>query len=419
MGGEVFSIHPNYNVSYNYEMVQDNDDNDRWSDRGTYATHWHYHSGDPFADPDGVFPGKDEDHDGIPDTNRDGDGIPDYEEPFLMYDVEPDDYVWGPDLNNNGIPDEREDDLDPDLPYDRDLRGYHVFARMGLTRGMYVTLGKLDSEGIASGGSNKAEYGGVSVQMSAPDWGDVFFNTALKRVHDDIEDPYRTSREVLGEVRLVELGWVSSTNRGYEYFDAADHRFYRNSLVSRSYLRGVLKRRGGLQMGSSTRLDINWQREGMLNDGTYQPEDRVSRLALVDKVDYIWQPLRRWRLIGQAKLLLLREQRQSLRVPLRDEWTFMPIFNAVYQVSPRTELWFGMHGFPGFAHRFKDRAKPRESYREETLALYLINRSRYYGYGLVTSFGVSREQREYDDVLRVEENWDVTSAFLRVYLGFE
>ena len=92
-------------------FVEDNDDNDRWPDRGPGARGGHHGATD--YDPDGVFPGNDEDNDGIPDTNRNGNALPDYVEPFLLFAVEPDVYFYGRDWNHNGIADVREDDLEP------------------------------------------------------------------------------------------------------------------------------------------------------------------------------------------------------------------------------------------------------------------------------------------------------------------
>ena len=117
-------------------------------------------------------------------------------------------------------------------------------------------------------------------------------------------------------------------------------------------------------------------------------------------------------------MLVLREIRQSLDVALRDEWMLIPIFKASYRVSPNTEMWVGVHGFQGLDHRFKDRAKPRESFRQQTFVAQLVNRSRRYGYQIATMLGMERNRRTYDDVLRVEENRDVLSVFLRSYLSF-
>ena len=142
VGAELFSMEPDYttemrafvpfelgltsghlaalvNQTVYWDLVQDNEDGDRYPDirMGNVL-------GSPRdrldRDSDGVFIGQDGDHDGIPDTNRNFNEIPDYEEPFLMWDVEPNEYTYGLDRNNNDEPDVREDDADPDYPYDAD-----------------------------------------------------------------------------------------------------------------------------------------------------------------------------------------------------------------------------------------------------------------------------------------------------------
>ena len=74
-------------------------------------------------DPDGVFPGNDLDSDGLPDNDKDYNFIPDYNEPFLMFDVDPDEFVFGDDFNNNNMPDFRENDMKYDTPYDLERKG--------------------------------------------------------------------------------------------------------------------------------------------------------------------------------------------------------------------------------------------------------------------------------------------------------
>ena len=120
IGAEHFSMHPDFqtemptfkskgnlfgsdttlrnmqNETVYWELVQDNEDGDYYPDVRLGSLlgvpfQWIY----PDRDVNGVFPGQDEDRDGIPDINRNLNDIPDYEEPFLLYDVEPNDYVYG------------------------------------------------------------------------------------------------------------------------------------------------------------------------------------------------------------------------------------------------------------------------------------------------------------------------------------
>ena len=144
-GAEVFSIGPHYTtefrsyigrderdtsgdpIAYNntmiHRLIEDNDDEDRYPDS------WHNNAPSGLqgqSDVDGVFPGLDEDKDGIPDTNKNFNAVPDYQEPFLMYTADPPIYDFGEDDNHNDVIDARENDIVADLLYDLDLRGVHT-----------------------------------------------------------------------------------------------------------------------------------------------------------------------------------------------------------------------------------------------------------------------------------------------------
>ncbi|MBT6144203.1 MAG: hypothetical protein HOH74_02165, partial [Gemmatimonadetes bacterium] len=84
-----------------YELVDDNDDQDRfpdWQRRGVGLV------ADPF-----VFPGWDENNDFIADFNQNNNEnirpnlLPDWEEPFLRYHADRPEFLFGVDMNNNGV----------------------------------------------------------------------------------------------------------------------------------------------------------------------------------------------------------------------------------------------------------------------------------------------------------------------------
>ena len=146
--GEGYSFHHDYSTSafvvdaegnveydntldYRYEFVDDNDDQDRlpdWSRSGSLA-------GDRI-----VFPGWDANNDFISDFNQNDNSsvaneIPDYEEPFLRHEVDRPEFLFGPDLNNNGWIDRFEDDELPDYPYKTDRQGYNAYLGTHLASG--------------------------------------------------------------------------------------------------------------------------------------------------------------------------------------------------------------------------------------------------------------------------------------------
>ena len=411
-GGEIFSIEEDYHSGF----VQDNDDNDRFPEvpnpqfRDIYAI--------PDVDPDGVFPGKDADNDGIPDTNRNGNDIPDYAEPFLLYEVEPDEYVYGRDWNHNGVADERENDRRPDYPYELDQRGSHFFGRLHLPGGLALTLGRLKAHGIASGGLNESTYGQATYRVQGHLRGYLSLESMLEQVHDDIENPYIVVEETL-TLASGATGWVAPGTVTYERTSVKDLLDWRNSRYWQNYLEGEWLPLVGLRLGGNVRYAINEQKSGVLADGSDQGSDTVRLLTLVARVEYAWAPRPQWKVIGQGKALVLRRSRANLPVRLSDQWTLVPIVKVQYNLTPRTQVWLGLQGLPGLPLRVEDRAQGRQSSKEEVRALQLTNRSPYFGYVISTNLGIRMTKRRFDDPLRKIDELDVTTAFFRVFLGWE
>ena len=404
-GGEVFSMDEDYNSGF----VEDNDDNDRYPDIG----HGHrpaifYTS--PEYDPDGVFPGKDEDHDGIPDTNRNGNDLPDYLEPFLRFDVESDQFAYGRDWNNNGIVDVREDDLRPDYPYELDQRGTHFYGRLRLPYGAGLSAGRLHAKGIASGARNESVYGRVTFEQANPDRGYIRAETLLQRLHDDIQNPYQVFAE-----QLTGTG----TFPRYLRRIFSDELEWRNSVDRQHYLEGEWRAASGLRLWGNARYAVNRQRGAHLADGSDQPPDRLALLTVVAKSEYVWEPTRQWQITGQCKGLVLRRTRESLPVDLAHEWTLMPVFKVQYRLSDRTHVWFGMEGLPGLPVRLDDRADGFNSLDEESRVLQLTNRSPYFGYEVAMNLGARTRSRRFSDPLRAAESWDTITLFFNVILGFD
>ena len=405
VGGELFSIAEEYDSGF----VQDNDDDDRYPDIGHGHRPSPHYTTIPY-DPDGVFPGNDRDNDRIPDTNRNGNQVPDYLEAFLLYDVEPEEYAYGRDANNNGIPDHREDDLDSDYPYELDQSGHHLFGSLHLPGGFRLTAGRLRAAGIASGARNESTYGVVTLRRQSPRWGSAWAETRLQRVHDDIMDNYITYGEVLGGHEF----WPT-----YAPTRLTDQLEYRDSLDRQHYVEADLKAGRGLRLGGNLRYAVNEQQEATLSDGSDQAADTITRLTMVARAEYVRELADRWQVIAQAKGLVLRRTRESLIVDLANEWTFIPILKATYHITPRTHLWLGTQGLPGLPLRKEDLADGRDSYEEVVRVVQLTNRSPYFGYNIATNLGVKWTRREYGDSARQREDLDIASAFLRVILGFD
>ena len=396
-------------------FVEDNDDNDRFPDRGP-GEFRQGHFGDLASDPDGVFPGNDADHDGVPDSNRNQNAVPDWEEPFLLFYTEPDIYVYGRDWNHNGVVDVREDDEEPDYPYKVDTRGLHLFGSLSPVRGLTLTAGRLDGEGIASGGPNESTYGRVAYGAGNQRWGRLRLETSVERVRDDIEDNYRIYDNILTRP----AGGANFADRltlGFLHKDVRDRLEWRDSWQQENFAEWRLTPLAGLTLWGNTRWSINHQQGGLLIEGRDLGKDEIRLLTAVVRAEYEWTHSD-YQILAQGKLLRLRQVRDSSPEALADEWLATPILKGSYRLTPRTQIWLGFQGLPGLPLRNEDNAININTYEESVWALQLTNRSPYLGYDILVSLGFKSQRRLYEDPSRDLDNRRTRSVFLRVLLGY-
>ncbi len=408
-----------------WRLVQDNEDGDRWPDvmlgniLGSPQT-FVYRTLET-RDGDGTFLGQDEDSDGIVDTDRNFNGIPDYDETFLMYSVEPNEYVYGLDRNNNDEPDQREDDWEVDYPYDADQRGLHLFGQVFLGRHGSLGLGRYAVEGQASGGRSHSTYALLSYRREGvASLRRLFFENQLRRVKDDIADGFNQFSRA---VRLQLVDELDRPGRGV-FQDVVgrlerrpDRLFYQDSVVNETYLEGVLRLWSALNTVHKVRLRLNWQQGGRLSNGLFQRQRRLDFWAWTSRADYTWQ-WGRLRAVPQFKFLLLRLiDREDQRV-LRSEYRVIPILKLRYALMSRTELQMGVHGWGPLPYRLADRTERRNSLEQRTAVITLTNNSRYFGYDMHTILGLRREELNWDDRFQRFRNFDGWSFFVRTLIGF-
>ena len=315
LGFEAFSLNPEFTTSYRtyldeelfththlqgminetlyWDLVEDNDDADRMPDR-RYGNIVGFPNDNQDYDLDGVQLGQDEDNDGFPDTNRDGDLIPDFEEPFLMYDVEPNIYTYGLDRNNNDEPDPREDDGQVDYPYDPDQRGVHLFAQFDLTHQLSVAAGHYAVNEIAGPGRNKSTYALVTLDLrSIGDRPVLFLENNFRHVQDDIRDEYLIidetpikSLEFSGRGLTQSMCTNCTGNNAvaglhdrpplFTSLFVPDVRSYQDSWVNESYLDLRLNPISTFKWHQKLRARFNWQQGGELYNQTFQKGRRLD-----------------------------------------------------------------------------------------------------------------------------------------------
>ena len=445
LGAEAFSINPDFTTSFRtfldeqdfghthltgmlnetiyWDLVEDNDDGDRFPDR-RYGNLVGFSNDDNAWDLDGVLLNQDEDNDGFPEINRDGDNLPDYEEPFLMYDVEPNLYVYGLDRNNNDEPDLSEDDGQVDYPYDPDQRGYHLFAQYDLTPELSFGAGHYSVNEIAGSGRNRTSYALLTLDIRGLGGRRLFFaENNLRKVQDDIADEYR----VLDETPIRE--WVFGFRgvnplpgaREYQSFYTsefvADVLRYEDSYVNESYADLNLNPWSTLKLRRKLRARFNWQQGGWLYNDTFQVRRRLDFYATVTRLEFT----KRWgklSLTPQYKFMLVRLVDRERNVDLLSEYRSIPILRLEYQLLERTSARAGVQGFGPIPYHVRDQTSERESFEQRTAFLTMTNRTRYFGYELVTIIGINKDQRNFDTQLQDRRNFDSLSFFVRALVGF-
>ena len=450
LGAELFSINPEFqtemrsylqwepvhwlgmfsalvNDTMYWQLVEDNDDGDRDPDR---------QFGNPVAvspdqvgtDLDGVWLNQDEDNDGAPDINRNLNRVPDYEEPFLMFNVEPNGYAYGLDRNNNDEPDPREDDGDVDYPYDYDQRGWHLFGQWKLTPHWSLGVGRYEAAEIAGSGRNYATYGLLSYRQEALGrLRRLFFESGLRRVQDDIPDEIMTFNPDVGRrtgayrQRGIYFAEGAEAGFGLPVFTLVDFvpdiLSYRDSFVSDTSLEGRLRPWSRLDVVQKLRLRLNWQRGGELDSGRFQRERRLDFWTWVSRVQYpiSWGALS---LTPQYKFMILRLIDREHDVRLQSEYRSVPILRLEYPILRRTSLSAGIQGMGPVPYRRESDANRRLSLEQRTSFVSLRNRSKYFGYELVTIVGFNKDKVSFDQISQKDRNLDVWSFFVRTVIGF-
>ncbi len=421
-------LHGMLNETVYWDLVEDNDDGDRFPDRriGNIVG---FTNDNRDWDLDGVHLAQDEDNDGFPDTNRDGDGTPDYKEAFLMYDVEPNIYLYGLDRNNNDEPDAREDDGEVDYPYDPDQRGYHLFAQFNLSPQLWLAVGHYAVDEIAGSGRSHSTYGLLTMDIRGVDGRRRFsLENNLRRVRDDIRDEFVTLddtpiRNLQFDVNGLTLNSSFPSAQLFDKPPLFETRFvpdilrYQDSYVNETYMDLRLNPFSTVTVSQKLQVRFNWQQGGELYNKTFQQKRRLDFWTSVTRVEFT----RHWgrlNLTPQYKLMSLRLRDQERNINLLSEIRSIPILRVEYQLMPRTSLRVGFQGTGPLPYYLTDNTADRNSYEQRTAFMTITNRSGHLGYELITILGIKKDQREYDTKFRDSRDFDSMTMFVRALVGF-
>ncbi|MEE2659866.1 MAG: hypothetical protein VX733_15265 [Candidatus Latescibacterota bacterium] len=446
LGGEVYRMEPDYAGGYDsqrggmafhadrqdrpgarvvsktqeFALMTDNDDDDQHPDA---LSEENFAAGEAFPGwPNaGVYPGFDSDFDNIADPDRNENFIVDWEEPFLMFDADPPEFVYGIDFNNNTIPDFRENDDLPDYPYRRDQTGRHLFLRFAQLGGFgdAITLGTYDSEELVGGGASKSIYMRYEYNDSRSLFGDLQVNVDLKRVEDDISD--HTYLFLIPPDDDNIIPWLNTPDGSPEI--ASVERFrpatpdplqMRDSFVSTIYLDSKCEGWRNITIENAFLWLRNSQAEIELDDGSglLQEEDIRSRFIVINKLGHSWSR-GAFTLTSKFKHRSIYENPKSFERSIEDQFRttfeglditrenrisrteFIPIVSGEYALTPKTRFMLGAQGVPLFNYKRWDRKDKAGTFNQTDYLGMLKIQSEYFGFDSSFFIGYQRTRREF------------------------
>ena len=406
--GELFTMDPDYSTTafmanslggidygneifHLFEFVDDNDDQDRfadWQRSGQFGSGVAASGGSVGADLE-VFPGLDENNDFVSDFNQNRNGRPDYSEPFLRYTVDPPEFLFGMDMNNNTLIDRFEDDRQPDYPYDRDHRGYNAYGGLMLNEDAQITLGRMSERQLSSARESWANYGLFTARWNYPGLRISLFEH-IKFVKDNI-----------AEDRLF---WVDPTGRT-DFTDPLDNQ---DTFINSVYFETRYTRTGNLNAAAKIKHEYFKQRGAQANI-----KRNRSFLGLITKADYaiplgpnltIWP---KWKSTFKRETptdparLQIRELEETLFLVSR------------YSIVEQTWIALGLE-FSWFENLRDRPTEPQVGFAEDfTSRVYSIlfsNTSAYLGYQLTLNAGIQIERQNFE-----QEERNTSLGYIRIF----
>ena len=407
--GEAYSMNPRYNtrtfvtafdgfIDYEderlhvVEMVEDNDDQDRFPD--TVRKDW-------LRGDTEVFPGWDENNDFISDFNQNdnqtiANSVPDYEETFLRHNVDRPEFLFGIDLNNNFWIDRFENDEDPDYPYRRDHEGFNLYAGWHLAPEVQLTAGVMREDLISSNQKNDINYLMFTLDKDIPTWGRFRLFDMLKSVEDDIADDL--------------LQWTPDTNlRTGDLTAIVDPLVAPDTWVN-SFWAGHDFHSGGLKTSNYLKWDYYSQRQEKEKLALLNLREEDYFFGLINKASFrfdfgtLWiEP--RWKSEYRRQTLDLIRTNTEKRVELAQ------IGGAVagMPVLTHTSLQAGLE------FSFVNDIEGDDDANGIHTAVQFTNVSDYLGYKLTTQTGLKIDHTDLEN----SDALTVTQGFIAIYAGLE
>ena len=400
-----------------YDFVDDNDDQDRHPDQkrffqgglvppqSTALGNFQVRS-DGVPDP-AVFPGYDENGDFISDFNQNRNFFPDYEEPFLRHHSDRPAFLFGMDLNNNGVAERFENDDLPDYPYKKDHWGYNAYISVEVHPQVRLAAGYLRQDLRQADRKNHTAYGLVTFERDWPGRGRVRVFDMLKKAADTIPDPL--SQWIVPTLEFGAAGQTSGQHIAVPDLLAAEDTWINAFYAEWEYAhprRWTTKHR--------FRWDWWHQRAGPARDG----RETSGFVGLIDKIDGVFA----WGAVAispRFKSEFLSQSPFSLAERRRRSWDGIGSLLVRFPAMRNSELELGFEQRLFFELLRDEKALADNvltgDFRGMVWAAQLSNQREYLGYELTTQIGLRFDRRSLEVIGRERETRAAGLAFLSIF----
>jgi hypothetical protein len=332
-----------------------------------------------------------------------------------MFDVDPDEFVFGNDYDNNNIPDFREDDMKLDTPYDLDRQGHHFMLRYTPVKTVNLIVGSFRTRGVGLDNRTNDDYFKLLVDYNVFDVGKMYAEYRYEKIQDDIRDLYVQVSTRIKADYLLRGGTASVSRFNRELF--YDELEYKNSKVNRLFLNSTIRAVPSITLENHIKLERNDQIKGVMYDMTYQPEETINTLAMVNKIVYT-KSFGNWIFMPGVKFRFYKKDRSDIPRPGDYYTTRIPLIMLKYEISPKTDIMLGLQGIPGFEFDFKDHIQSENNFTQKTYCLQIQNRSMYFGYDTWASTGIKFDEVKFSHTIRAFENYKSSTLFVNINCGW-
>lgn len=375
---------------YKYEYVEDNDDQDRYPD-------WR-RANQPFDN--AVFPGLDENNNRVSDFNENLNLTPDYEEPFLKYDVDPPEFLFGVDMNHNTVIDRFENDKEPDYPYKRDHQGYNIYGGIQISPDIGITLGHLHERLMSSDRRSRSNYALFTLRNDWPRIGRLQVFDNLRLVHDNIPDDL--------------FQWVQTpgTLGGNRPFD--DPLLAQDTVINTAYMDFWFIGVPNLNIINKFKYETYHWRKPASGEAS-----NARFVGVINKLDYNFE-IGVFKIMPKFKNMYRRKTQRSQDLLELNDFTETIDLIVRFPLLSRSSMAVGFE-YEAFFNKVALPAVPPSDYVDDytnrVFCVQFSNEVDYLGYHLVSKAGLQIQKKQFRTLKQF--NTLTTSAFITVYAGVE